>query len=54
MTNLTVGSAAIISYQEDGEVVWSIVLLEDIEAGTEFSFTDNGWRAGGGFRVEGK
>ncbi len=51
MTSLTVGSAAIISYQEDSEVVWSIVLLEDIEAGTEFSFTDNGWLAAGGFRV---
>ena len=51
MTNLTVGSAAIISYQEDDQVIWSIVLLEDIEAGTEFSFTDNGWLAGGGFRV---
>ncbi|MCI4644319.1 MAG: Ig-like domain-containing protein [Hyphomonadaceae bacterium] len=51
MSILTLGSAAIISYQEDSEVVWSIVLLEDIDAGTEFSFTDNGWLASGGFRV---
>jgi hypothetical protein len=48
-TALETGGAAIISYQEDGDTVWSIVLLEDIIAGTEISFTDNGWQAGGGF-----
>jgi len=51
-TELNPGSAAFIHIQEDGDQSWTIVLLEDIDAGTEFSFTDSGWLASGGFRID--
>lgn len=50
-TNLSAGDAAFVSYQEDGDETWSIVLMVDIEPGTVIVFTDNGWRADGGFRI---
>ena len=50
MTVLTPGDIAIIHASADGADQFSFVLLRDIDAGTVINFTDNGWRAAGGFR----
>ena len=49
-TTLGLGDIAFVSYESDGNDVWAFVLLEDIVATTEITFTDNGWFAAGGFR----
>ena len=50
MTVLTQGDIAIIHASADGADQFSFVLQRDIDAGTVINFTDNGWRAAGGFR----
>ncbi|MER2269174.1 ExeM/NucH family extracellular endonuclease [Methylobacterium oxalidis] len=50
-TTLTAGDIAIIGYDADNPDDFAFVVLRDIEAGTVINFTDNGWRAAGGFRA---
>jgi predicted extracellular nuclease len=51
-TALTVGDLTLIGFSSDtAGKSFAFVLLRDIEAGTQISFTDHGWRANGGFRA---
>ena len=50
-TTLTTGDIAFTGYNGDNPDGLSFLLLTDIEAGTEISFTDNGWFSAGGFRA---
>ena len=49
-TSLTAGDIAITGFNFDNPDELTFVALVDIEAGTEISFTDNGWLSSGGFR----
>ena len=50
MTVLAPGDIAIVHVNSDGSDRFSFVLQRDIDVGTVIKFTDNGWRAAGGFR----
>ena len=50
-TLLAAGDIALVGYDADGADDFAFVLLRDIEAGTTITFTENGWRAAGGFRT---
>ncbi|MDO5988327.1 Calx-beta domain-containing protein, partial [Flavivirga amylovorans] len=53
-TTLTTGDIAFVRYNGDGSPDdFSFILLKDIVSGTEITFTDKGWLASGGFRVDG-
>ena len=49
-TILTAGDIAFTGFNSDNPDEFTFVALTGIEAGTEIRFTDNGWRAAGGFR----
>jgi hypothetical protein len=49
-TTLTAGDIAFTGYNSDNPDDFSFVLLKNVTAGTTISFTDKGWKAGGGFR----
>ncbi len=48
--NLNSGDVAIVGYNADGADEIAFVVLCDMLAGTEITFTDNGWTASGNFR----
>ncbi|PSJ60564.1 calcium-binding protein [Kumtagia ephedrae] len=48
-TTLAAGDIAVVNYNADDPDTFAFVLLRDIEAGTTINFTDNGWKAAGGF-----
>lgn len=48
-TTLSAGDLAIVNYNADDPDSFAFVLLKSIEAGTQINFTDNGWKAAGGF-----
>ena len=50
-TVLAAGDIAIVSYNSDDPDTFAFVFLRDVEAGTTINFTDNGWKAAGGFRA---
>ncbi|WP_052288625.1 ExeM/NucH family extracellular endonuclease [Leptolyngbya iicbica] len=50
-TTLSAGDIAITGFNFDNPDELAFVLLVDIEAGTQITFTDNGWLAAGGFRA---
>ncbi len=50
-TILQVGDIGITGYDGDNPDAFSFVLLVDVVANTEISFTDNGWKASGSFRT---
>ncbi len=50
-TTLSAGDIAIIGFNFDNPDELSFVLLTDITAGTEITFTDNGWQSSGEFRA---
>jgi len=50
-TNFSLGDIAVTGYQGDNPDLLSVVFLTDVEAGTTFTITDNGWLAAGGFRT---
>ncbi len=50
-TNLTAGDVAFTGWNSDAPDEFSIVLLREMDAGTEILFTDKGWLAAGGFRT---
>ncbi|BBF93624.1 ExeM/NucH family extracellular endonuclease [Blastochloris tepida] len=50
-TTLSAGDIAIIGMNADNPDDFSFVLLTDVTAGTEITFTDSGWKASGGFRA---
>jgi hypothetical protein len=49
-TTLGLGDVAFVAYQSDTPDIFAFVLLKDVTAGTDISFTDHGWFAVGGFR----
>lgn len=49
-TTLAAGDIAIIGMNADGIDDFAFVALVDLAAGTEITFTDSGWFAGGSFR----
>ena len=50
-TTLTNGDLVITGFNSDNPDQFSFVLLTDITTNTEIKFTDNGWFAAGGFRL---
>lgn len=50
-TTLEIGDLVFTAYQSDSPDHFKFVLLKNIEAGTVISFTDHGWLAAGGFRM---
>ena len=52
-TTLGLGDFAFVGYNADGGDDFSFMLFKDIAAGTVVNFTDKGWQAAGGFRVDG-
>jgi len=44
------GAVAVIGFNFDNPDALAFVALDDLPAGTELTFTDNGWRADGSFR----
>ncbi|NJO53591.1 MAG: hypothetical protein HC829_01005 [Bacteroidales bacterium] len=50
-TTLSAGDIAIIGMNADNPDDFSFVLLTDVTAGTEITFTDSGWKSSGGFRA---
>lgn len=51
VSQLSAGDIAFTGYNADNPDGWSFVALVDIDANTTIQFTDNGWRAAGGFRT---
>ena len=49
-TTLGLGDIAFTGYNSDNPDEFRFVLLKDINAGTQITFTDNGWLSAGGFR----
>ena len=50
-TTLGLGDIAFTGYNSDNPDEFRFVLLKDINAGTQITFTDNGWQAAGGLRT---
>lgn len=50
-TTLAAGDVAVVGFASDTPDSVSLVLLRDIEAGTEIRVTDNGWTNAGAFRT---
>ena len=48
---LSAGDIAIVQYNADGGEILKFLALEDIPAGEQLNFTDNGWFASGSFRT---
>ncbi|GAB2825621.1 hypothetical protein GCM10027276_30680 [Comamonas piscis] len=49
-TTLAAGEVAVVGFASDTPDSVSLVLLRDVEAGTEIRITDNGWTSAGAFR----
>ncbi|MCS4294797.1 putative extracellular nuclease [Comamonas sp. BIGb0152] len=50
-TTLAAGEVAVVGFASDAPDSVSLVLLRDVEAGTEIRITDNGWTSAGAFRA---
>ncbi|MEM6259906.1 MAG: hypothetical protein AAGI37_16660 [Planctomycetota bacterium] len=50
-TNLNAGDIAIVGFNSDGPDEFAFLLLADVEAGTNISFTDKGWQSSGSLRA---
>lgn len=50
--SLSPGAIAIVGMNTDSPDAFAFVALEDLAAGTEIIFTDNGWQVSGSFRTD--